>query len=218
MPKGDRIEYSAPELAYIEARSTLPRAELHRLFCAFTGRTDVSQANLTSLCKRRGWLTGRTGQFVTGQASHNKGRTGWCAPGSEKGWFKPGVRLGVAKRVYQPIGTERVSKDGYIQRKVNDDLPFQRRWRGVHLICWEAVHGPLPPGRVLKCLDGDRTNTDPANWVLIPRGMLPRLAGGAQHQYPEYDAAPAELKPSLLAVARLEQAARERRQKTDRRA
>jgi hypothetical protein len=48
-------------------------------------------------------------------------------------------------------------------------------------------------------------NTDPANWELIPRALLPRLNG--RHTL-AYDPAPAELKPALLATAKLEHAAR----------
>ena len=89
-----------------------------------------------------------------------------------------------------------------------EDLPMQARWRFVHLIEWEAVNGPVPDGHCLKCLDGDRTNTTPANWTLIPRGVLPRLNGGRATRHIPYDTAAAELKPTLLALARVEHQAR----------
>lgn len=207
MPKGERISYSDEELGWIEAHKSMIRREAHSLFVEKFGREDVSLANYHSLCKRRGWLTGRTGQFERGHETHNKGMKGFYAPGSEKGWFKRGERRGVAVRLYQPVGTERVSKDGYLERKVNDDLPLQKRWRAVHLINWEAVNGPIPAGHALKCLDGDKQNTDPTNWTLVSRSMLPRLAGAKKGVH--YDSAPNALKPTLLGIARLEQAARE---------
>lgn len=203
--KGAAISYSDEELAWIKACSDLPRAELHDLFQQIFRRPDVSQTNLTALCKRKGWLTGRTGHFAKGQASHNAGMKGFRAPGSEKGWFKKGERRGVATALYKPIGTERVTRDGYRERKVNDDLPLNRRWRAVHLVEWEKVNGPLPAGNALKCLDGDKTNTDPSNWQLIPRALLPRLNGRFGR---DYDTAPAELKPTILAIAQLEHKAR----------
>ena len=64
---------------------------------------------------------------------------------------------------------------------------------------------PLPQGMCLKCLDGDKTNTDPSNWKAIPRALLPRLNGRFGR---DYDAAPAELKPTILAIAELEHQAR----------
>ena len=112
--KGRRIHYSADELAWIEAHKELPRHELHARFVEKFGRTDVSRDNIKSLCSRRGWKTGRTGRFEKGHASWNKGRKGQHAPGSEKGWFRKGVRQGVAVKLYKPIGTERLSKEGYV--------------------------------------------------------------------------------------------------------
>lgn len=203
--KGRPVVWSAAELAWIEARATGNRRATHAGFVAAFDRRDVSLSAINALCKRRGWLTGRTGRFAPGQTPPNKGRKGFCAPGSEKGWFPPGTRLGRAAANYQPIGAERVTKDGYRQRKVNDDLPFQRRWKMVHLIEWEAVNGPLPAGHALKCLDGNRLNTAAPNWVAVPRGLLPRLAGRHRRAF---DTAPPDLKPTLLAVARLEHAAR----------
>lgn len=206
--KGAPIPWSAAELDWISDHRHLPRRELHRLFVARFGRADVSQVNLTALCKRRGWLTGRSGRFEPGQEPPNKGKPMPYHPNSAATRFKPGTRQGRANQLYQPIGTERTSKDGYIERKVNDDLPMQRRWRAVHLISWEAIHGPVPEGHALKCRDGNRTNTDPDNWLCVPRSMLPRLAG---RWTLGYDEAPDELKPVVLATAQLDHAARQAR-------
>lgn len=205
--KGHAIPYSGSELAWLKERATMPRRELHEQFCATFDRSDVSLANLKSLCKRKGWLTGRTGCFDKGHVPANKGRKGFYAPGCEKGWFKKGERSGVALDLYKPIGTERVSRDGYIERKINDDMPLQSRWRAVHLIRWEEANGPAPEGHCLKCLDGDKSNTDPTNWLAIPRALLPRL-NGRWTSLGYNDAAP-ELKPYILAAAKLHHAARE---------
>lgn len=205
--RGQRIHYSATELAWIKAMADEPRAETHAIFVQAFHRPDVSLSNLNSLCQRKGWMTGRNGQFVKGERrADNPSRKGHFPAGCEKGWFRKGERSGVATKLYQPIGTERTTKDGYIQRKVNDDLPLQRRWKMVQAINWEAVNGPIPAGHALKCLDGDKSNTDATNWVCIPRAMLPRLNGRFGRNF---DTAPAELKPTILAIARVEHAARE---------
>lgn len=211
--KGHRINYSAAELAWLGANRTLPIGDYHQAFCAVFDRTDVSAANLHALRKRKGWRTGRTGCFERGSTPANKGKP--CAPGkggnhpnARRTQFTPGQRRGVAVRLYKPIGAERVSRDGYLERKINDDLPLQARWRAVHLIRWEAEHGALPKGMALKCLDGDKLNTAPSNWALIPRAILPRLNGGPHQSFMAYDAAPAELKPTILATAKLAHRAR----------
>ncbi len=204
--RGRTIIYSADELSWIEAHRRLPRREAHVRFIKVFKRPDVSLANFIALCKRRGWTTGRSGRFEPGQTPHNKGQKGQCAPGSEKGWFKPGNRSGRAHQKYRPIGTERVSRAGYVERKIHDGLPLQSRWKAVHRIRWEETNGPVPEGHALKCLDGDKTNTAPENWIAIPRALLPRLAG---RWAMSYDDAPADLKPTLLAIAQLAHAVRE---------
>lgn len=207
--KGKWISYTDAELSWIKACCDLPRTEAHALFVEIFKRPDVSMTNFNALCKRNGWFTGRSGQFVKGEKrADNPARKGYAPPGCEKGWFKPGVRRGRANAIYQPVGAERTSREGYLERKINDAMPFNRRWRAVHLIEWEAVHGPLPEGHILKNLSGDRTNTAPSNYEAIPRALLPRLNGRFGRGY---DAAPEEVKPTILAIAKLEHRAREAR-------
>lgn len=173
-------------------------------------KTDAYLESPSACRLRRGDNVGAATRFAKGHAPANKGlrRPGWSPGRMKETQFKKGSRSGVAVRLYKPIGTERMSKDGYLERKVHDGMPLQSRWRAVHLIRWEAQRGPMPEGMALKCLDGDRLNTDPANWELVPRALLPRLNGIHGHGY---DAAPAELKPTILALAKLEHAARERK-------
>jgi len=202
--KGRRIIYSADELAWLEANRTMIISDYHRAFVAQFGRADVSAANLNALRKRKGWKTGRTGRFSKGQTPYNKGRTGYCAPGSEKGWFTPGTKP--ANRL--PMWSERIGKDGYIEMKVPLENPYtghKTRFMHKHKYLWEQANGPVPDGHVLKCLDGDKLNTAPDNWVVAPRALLPRLNGRFGR---DYDTAPDDLKPAILATARLEHAAR----------
>jgi HNH endonuclease len=206
--KGTAIRYSADELAWIKACCDLPRAELHALFIQIWQRPEVTVDNLKSLCTRRGWKTGRTGQFHADQVAYNKGKKGYHAPGSEKGWFRKGQQT----HNYRGPGHERIdSKDGYVVMIVYQVNP----WTGAatrpvlkHRYLWEQVNGPVPKGMRLKCLDGDKTNTDPSNWKAIPHGMAPRLNGIHGRAY---DKAPADLKPTIMAIAQLEHQARELR-------
>lgn len=85
---------------------------------------------------RRGDNVGARFRFQKGHVPANKGlrRPGWSPGRMRETQFKKGVRRGVAVTLYKPIGTERLSKDGYLERKVNDNLPLQARWRAVHLM------------------------------------------------------------------------------------
>lgn len=209
MAKGSWIIYTAEELAWIEANSKRQRPDAHADFVARFGRTDVSLSNFSALCKRKGWFTGQTGRFVKGQGSWNEGQRMPFHPNSAATRFKAGQ---VARNL-NPVGTERICKDGYIEVKVAQQNPYTGAWGHYvhkHRWNWEQVNGPLPKGMALKCLDGNRQNCDPENWVAVPRALLPRLAGGRLGRL-SYDDAPEDLKPVLMTIARLEHAAREKR-------
>ena len=201
------IAYCDEEVAFVEANRTLSRRDLHAAFVDRFDRNDVSLDLLKAFCKRRGFRTGRTGTFEKGSTPANKGKkcpegVGGRSAGSRRTQFPKGHRGGTAAEVYQPIGTE-VVRQGYLCRKVNDDLPFYKRWKSVHSIRWEEANGPVPEGHALKCLDGDRLNTDPANWEAVHRGVISRLNRGRMRKTLAYDDAPAELKPLVLASAKL---------------
>lgn len=212
--KGCAIEYIAEELVCIEAHKDWPRRQLHAGFCFRFGRADVKLDNFKALCKRKGWMTGRTGGFAPGQPALNKGRKMPFHPNSAATRFKKGSTPANRK----PMGDERLDRYGYIEMKVPLADPYTghaTRWRHKHSYLWELANGPLPPGMALKCLDGERTNTDPANWQAIPRALLPRLNGRYGRGY---DAAAAEIKPTIMAIARLEHQARGMRKNRDREA
>ena len=214
--RGRRIIYSNAEMAWLEANKAMVISDYHVSFVAVFGRHDVSLNNLHALRKRKRWRTGRTGCFVKGQAAHNLGKKyapgeGGRHPNAMKTQFKKGNRSGIAIEVWKPIGTERVTIDGYIERKVNDDMPLHGRWKQVHRINWEAVNGPIPKGYSLKCLDGDKANTDPSNWEALHRGVTVRMNGGRFRSTLAYDNAPEELKPLVMASAKLKHALNERR-------
>lgn len=202
------IGWLPEELAFIEERKEWPRADLHKAFVWQFRRPEVTQKALSSLCKRKGWLTGRTGCFEKGAIPVNKGKKGGPVhPNAARTTFKKGQRPKNA----QEVGYETIDRDGYVKICVDEPNPwtgspthmaFKHRW------LWEKANGPVPKDHALKCLDGNKLNTDPSNWELVPRSLLPRLNGRFGR---DYDSAPAELKPLILAVAKLEHAAREKR-------
>lgn len=208
--KGRAVKWSDAERAWVKRHAHLPRADLHTRFCAAFNRPDISLENIKRLCNRNGWQAASDGRFAPGQISHNAGKRGYHAPGSEKGWFKKGNK----SHTYRGHGYERIdSKDGYVVMIVDETNP----WTGAatrpvhkHRWLWEQAHGPIPDGMCLKCLSDDKTNCDPSNWELIPRGLLPRLNGRSGRHY---DTAPAELKPLIMATAKLEHKYREKRTK-----
>lgn len=202
---GRRRRYSPEEIAWLRNNCSMVIGDYHKAFCAQFGRTDVTAAKLQGLRKREKWKTGRTGHFEQGAVPWSKGKKLGNNPGSARTQFKAGEQPHNTKFA----GHERVSEDGYVFISVNETDPhtgFERRYVLKHRWLWEQQHGPVPEGFALKC-KGDRLNTDPSNWELIPRAMLPRLNGRFGRNY---DDAPAELKPTIMAVAKLEHELRER--------
>lgn len=205
--KGRAIEYSDAELFWIQDNAQRPRREAHAEFVELWDRPDVSLPNFNSLCKRMGWMTGRTGCFTKGQTPANKGKRMPYNPNSARTQFKKGQE----PHNTHHLGHERITPDGYVEVSVAERNPhtgYERRYVPKHRHLWQLANGPIPEGHRLKCLDGDKTNCDPSNWEAIPMALAPRLNGRFGRAY---DAAPAELKPTIMAVAKLEHAARSKR-------
>lgn len=106
---------------------------------------------------------GRKGEgtrFTAGHATWNKGLRG--VVGVQEAYratqFKPG-RPAHEARNYVPLGSLRLSKDGYLERKMTDDPAVMpaRRWVAVHRLVWERDVGPIPAGHVVVFKPGMRT-------------------------------------------------------------
>jgi hypothetical protein len=211
--KGRAITYSAAEMAWLKQNRSMIISDYHAAFASAFDRPDVSASHLHALRKRKGWRTGRTGHFVKGKDPHNKGKPHPSRGRSTQTQFKRGNLPHNAKGP----GHERIdSKDGYVVLIVDEVNP----WTGAktrpvhkHVYLWEQINGPIPKGHCLKCLDGNKRNTDPSNWELISRGLLPRLNGGKASRTIAYDSAPAELKPAILTVAKIDHAIKQKREK-----
>ncbi|WP_454710996.1 HNH endonuclease [Cupriavidus nantongensis] len=127
-------------------------------------------------------VKGSQTRFLKGNQPWNAGTKGTSGlhPNTVRCHFRKGERRGAANTNYVPIGSERITKDGYLERKVTDDpnIVPARRWVGVHRLVWEAAHGPIPPGHAVAFLPGRRT-TDAALITedaleLVSRGELAR--------------------------------------------
>lgn len=205
MAKGQSITYSEPELAFLRERKEWPRELLWAGFCANFDRWDVTKDNIKSLCTRKGWKTGRSGCFAPGHVPANKGKKMPFNENTAKTQFKAGGLPHNTKH----LGHERLTKDGYIMVSIAETNPhtgYERRYMLKHIHEWSKANGDLPKDHCLKCMDGNKQNTDPSNWECIPRALLPRLNGRFGR---DFDAAPLELKRTLLAIAKLEHAARQ---------
>lgn len=178
-PEDDALLRSLyPDLPTVEVARRLGRSLAATYNHARVLGLEKSAAFLASPAAGR--TNGRQGigtRFPKGNVPHNKGKPYPVAatnPNCRRTQFKKGERQGVAVKLWKPIGTERISKDGYLERKVNNDLPLQRRWRAVHLIVWEAANGPLPRGHAVVFKNGDKTDRRLDNLECVTRADLMR--------------------------------------------
>lgn len=123
--------------------------------------TDFSLQQIKTYKKNHNLSSGLTGHFPKGHVPINKGTKGMFNVGGNKGSFKKGVKPHTTKK----IGSERVDrKDGYILVKVSDG-----NWVHKHKLIWEKENGPIPKGCVISFLDGNKTNVNIDNLVLLTR-------------------------------------------------
>jgi len=107
------------------------------------------------------------GRFKVGQNSWNAGMKGWDAGGrSKETQFKLGER---PSNTWRPVGSERVSKDEILFRKVADTGVKRKDWKAVHALIWEEHNGPIPDRYIVIFKDRDRTNFDPSNLEAVSR-------------------------------------------------
>lgn len=172
-------------------------AELTAIFIERYGNEKTEQ-QIKTYIHNHGINSGRSGRFEKGHKPWNTGTKGQGLTGENSGSFKKGNAPANRKQ----LGSERIcSKDGFILIKVAERNPYTgcpTRYKCKHVHVWEQAHGPVPEGMVVLFKDGDRLNCDVDNLILISRSELLRLNKNG------YNKAPDRLKPSILALSKLE--------------
>lgn len=178
--RAGRIKWTAEMEGFL--RSFIPGHSEREIADAFEERFGVrpNKWHVKNAKVRLGVKSGTVGgRFTKGQAPANKGKT-WDEMGiSEKSrarmrktWYEKGNEPHNGKRI--PLGTERLTKDGYVQVKVRRLRKAKANdgWRMKHHLVWEEANGrPVPPSTMIVFADGDRRNFDPENLVAVPRRL-----------------------------------------------
>jgi hypothetical protein len=189
-------EYSDEQIAFLaKSYKAMDIKTLARSFNEKFG-TNKKPDTLKAAMGNHGIRAGRTGHFKKGHSPWNTGTKGVMKPNS--GNFPKGNTPPNRK----PIGSERIdSKDGYIYIKVAETDPytgFPTRYKQKHVWLWEKRNGPVPDGMCVVFKDGDKYNFDEDNFTLVTRAELLRL------NHNGYKDIPGELKPTAMAMAKLE--------------
>lgn len=145
-----------------------PYQDLLNMFNAEFG-AEISLSALRGVCKRFHMMSGLSGRYPKGNVPYLAGRKGFQVGGrSNETQFKSGH----VPHNCVPIGTERISSDGYPIIKICDKGEQRQRWKPKSAIVWESVHGPIPKGCVIIVVDGNKLNTEINNLVMVSRKEL----------------------------------------------
>lgn len=126
---------------------------------------QITAKQMKTYKKNHYLLSGLDCRFQVGHVPLIKGTKGLYNVGGNPTSFKKGHR----PSNYLKVGSERVTADGYAEIKIADP----NKWRRKHLIVWEKHHGrEVPEGHAVLFGDGNRSNLDPDNLVLVSRAQL----------------------------------------------
>lgn len=155
------------------------------------------RARKMGLRKSPEYMSAHSGRFKPGNTSWNKGKPMPSHQNSRKTQFQKGHR----PHTWRPIGHERITKDGYMERKVTDTGVSRRDFVAVHRLVWEQEYGPIPDGHVVVFRSGDQLDTSLENLELISRQEL--MLRNSIHDFPP------EITGLMAQVSRLNNAIKE---------
>lgn len=107
--------------------------------------------------------SGRDTSFKKGEVPHNKGVKGKYRRN------RTSFKKGMVPHNVLPIGTERISPDGYIIVKVQNHGTYNEQWMFKSRLVWEKEIGPVPKGYQVTYLDGNKQNCDIENLALVSK-------------------------------------------------
>lgn len=128
--------------------------------------TNITSRTIKSYKANNKLNSGLTGKFRKGQIPHNKGKK------MPKEVYEKVKHTMFAKGNvppnHRPVGSERISKDGYIEVKVAEP----NKWRLKQRVVYEEAKGKIPEGCPIIFLDGNKRNFDIDNLRCITRSEL----------------------------------------------
>lgn len=127
---------------------------------------ELTEQQIKTFISNHGIKSERPNGFQKGHKPWNTGIKGSMKPNS--GSFKKGNR----PKNITPLGHERIDKDGYVWIKINQQNPhtgYKHRYVSKHRHVWEQAHGEIPPAHTIAFRDGNKTNCDLENLVLVSR-------------------------------------------------
>ena len=127
--------------------------------------TNITAKEIAYFRRNNKLKSGLTGQFKKGNVAHNKGKKQieYMNQESIERTKKTRFKKGNKPKNYRPIGSERITKDGYIEVKVADP----NKWETKNKIIYKQYFGDIPKGHKIIYADGNKLNNDINNLILV---------------------------------------------------
>lgn len=127
--------------------------------------TNITAKEIAYFRKNNKLNSGLTGQFKKGNVPHNKGKKQieYMSQESIERTKETRFKKGNKPKNYRPVGSERITKDGYIEVKVADP----NKWETKNKIIYKQYFGDIPEGHKVIYADGNKLNNDINNLILV---------------------------------------------------
>lgn len=188
------MRYTKEHLSFL--RKEYRRVSLEKTTEAFNTKfkTKMPESTIRSVLPNYKIISGRTGFFGKGHVPWNAGSKGLTS--ANRTSYKKGNIPANKKQ----INAERFCPKSGVLIKVKERDPYTGRptrykSKGVHV--WERKNGKVPQGMVVAHKDGNSLNCGIKNLMIISRPELLFLNTN------DYKNLPAQLKPSLVALAKM---------------
>ena len=156
----------------LEHQADITRKEMAKLLNK-TFETSFTTDQIKTYCSNHKIRSNSDGRFKKGQRSFNKGlkQTDFMSPEAIERTKATRFQKGQKPTNWKPIGSERITKDGYIEIKTAEP----GTWELKHRVVWQEANGEVPEGHAILFLDQDRTNCSLDNLMLVKRTELVRI-------------------------------------------
>lgn len=201
-----RVQYTPEQIEAIRTRYPHERTNNIARDLGLTVNNVYQRAAALGLCKTPEYLAspdacrlkrdsscGELYRYTKGHIPANKGtrRPGWSAGRMVDTQFKKGQK----PHSWRPIGTERLSKEGYLQVKLRETGVSRHDYVAVHQLVWELHRGAIPAKHHVAFKDGDKTNITIENLELV--SFADMMKRNTLHNYPKEIASVIQLRGTV---------------------
>ena len=127
--------------------------------------TSYTHKQIRAYYRNHSLNSGLNGRFQKGNIPANKGKKmssevyEKCKATMFKKGNVPSNRMNIGEYTH--------TTDGYLIRKIRETGTQRERFEFVHRAEWEKHNGPIPKGKMVSFLDGNKDNCDISNLVLL---------------------------------------------------